>query len=161
MAKPQPTGQEHQLKNDAIAYVTSYLLKKCLQHHNCKTCAKLLIRNELDTSYKMFVYYKAHREAKGPFGGLLAPTNLIVQYVNKIEDMLLAKFPTFMQLGGIGKNLEESLSVFMLPDCAEFPSDYLLKLFVRMRLHYIVKFGNRALSRKKRKNNKYFKIAHL
>ena len=40
--------------------------------------------------------------------------------VMKIGDMALAKFPTFMQKNGIGKNLMDALPVFMLPGCTKF-----------------------------------------
>ena len=82
--------------------------------------------------------------------------------VMKIGDMVLAKFPTFMQKSGIGKNLMDALPVFMLPDCTKFASYYLLKLFARIRLHYIVTFGNREPSQEGSRNNKkYFKVGHL
>ncbi len=68
-----------------------------------------------------------------------------------------------MRSNGIGKYLVANLLKFHLQKCTEFPSDYLLKLFVKMRIHYILKLGNRELSKPtgNKKNRKYFKVTHL
>jgi hypothetical protein len=46
--------------------------------------------------------------------------------------------------------------------CQEFPKDYMLKLFLRMRIYYTIIFENRKLaSPSKKKSKKYIKVAHL
>ena len=55
----------------------------------------------------------------------------------------------------------EKLDKFSEPHCSGFPKIYVLKLFVRMRIYYALKFGNRELSTVSKKNKKYFTIQHL
>ena len=62
---------------------------------------------------------------------------------------------------GIGKYLLEKLDQFSEPNCSGFPKVYdVLKLFVRMRIYYASKFGNRELSTisKKKENILRFSI---
>jgi hypothetical protein len=56
------------------------------------------------------------------------------------------------------------LPKFKLQECPQFPIQYMLELFVRMRLYYVLKFGNRDLAQPKQKgekDRKYFKVSHL
>ena len=75
----------------------------------------------------------------------------------------MKEFPNHMAKSGVGKHLVKILPRFHINACKHFPSEYLCKLFVRMRIHYILKFGNRELSQVKngKKNRKYFKITHI
>lgn len=159
-----PMVEQNLMKSNAITYVTGYLLKKCLLKHNCQTCSKVLSnKNELDSSSKLFCYFKAYDNKKGQYGGLTVPTASLVQYVTSIEDHFIKEFPSKMSQTGIGKSLVDALPKLQVSECKEFPSDYLCQLFVRMRIFYVLKFGNRELSAKKggKKNRKYFKVTHL
>jgi hypothetical protein len=161
----QPSIEANLMKTNAINYVTGYLLKKCLQQHQCQVCSLVLIHHELDSSDKMFCYFKAYDNKKGPYGGLTVPSTKLVQYITDIEEKLVQEFPSLMTKSGVGKHLVNTLPKFDVPECGEFPNEYLLKLFVRMRIYYILKFGNRELAQAKKagakKNRKYFKITHL
>jgi hypothetical protein len=159
-----PLVEQNLMKANAITYVTGYLLRKCLQKHNCQVCSKVLSnQNELDSSDKLFCYFKAYDSKKSLYGGLTVPTTSLIQYVTKVEDQFIKAFPNKMSQTGIGKSLVDALPKLQVSECKEFPSDYLCKLFVRMRIFYVLKFGNRELSLKKggKKNRKYFKVTHL
>lgn len=155
--------EKNLINKNAITYVTGYLAKKCLQKHQCEICNKALINNVLDSPDKLFTYFKSFEETGEPFGKLTAPANNLVKYVTTVDAKLTETFPNIMTIDGIVKHLVSNLPKFHLQECTEFPSDYLLKLFVKMRIHYILKFGNRELSRRNgnKKNRKYFKVTHL
>ena len=77
----------------------------------------------------------------------------------------MREFPNMMTKTGIGKSLVDAqpkLAV-QVSECKEFPSEYLCRLYIRVRIYYALKFGNRELSLKKggKKNRKYFKVTHL
>jgi hypothetical protein len=77
---------------NAITYVTG------LQQHQCQICSKELVNNEqLDSSSKLFTYFKAYNNNKGLFGGL--------KYIKKIEYLFMQNFPRLMTKSGIGKHL--------------------------------------------------------
>lgn len=149
--------------NNAITYVAGYLLKKCFQQHKCNACWRALTNNELDSPNQIFCHFKAYNDKKGPFGSLIVPSTSFVQYITNIEQELIVTFSNSMTMSGVGKHIVDILPEFTGSNCAGFPSNYLLRLFVRMRIYYVVKYKNRELAQKKgdKKNRKYFKIAHL
>jgi hypothetical protein len=155
--------QDSLIGTNAVAYVAGYLLKKCLLKHDCKTCKGKLVSQELDDSSKMFCFFKAYHSQTGPFGGLLAPASNFQDYIVTLEDMFVESLPSVVFKVGVGKSLLSQLPQFSLPECSEFPSLFLLKLFIRMRLYYALKFRNRQLLSPggSKKCKKYFKVSHL
>ena len=141
--------QDSLIGTNAVAYVAGYLLKKCLLKHDYKTCKGKLV--------------KAYHSQTGPFGGLLAPASNFEDYIVTLEDMFVESLPSVVFKVGVGKSLLSQLPQFSLPECSEFPSLFLLKLFIRMRLYYALKFRNRQLLSPggSKKCKKYFKVSHL
>ena len=156
--------EKNNINKNAITYVTGYLAKKCLQKHPCETCTNALTNNVLDSPDKLFTYFKSFDETDSAFGKLTVPADDLIKYITAIDAKLVETFEGIMTIGGIGKYLVSHLPKFYLQECTHFPSGYLLKLFVKMRIHYILKFGNRQLSIPKKngkKNRNYFKVTHL
>jgi hypothetical protein len=151
------------MSSNAITDVAGCLLKKCFEQHKCNVCWTALTNNELDSSDQLFCHFKAYNENKGPFGSLVVPTTSFVQYITNIEQEFIGEFSNSMTTSGVGKHIADVLPEFTGSNCAEFPGNYLVRLFVRMRIYYVVKFKTRELAQKKgdKKNRKYFKIAHL
>lgn len=137
------------------------MLKKCLEKHKCQTCTEHLFNLELDSSSKLFCYFKAYESETKLFGGLLVPEDVFVKYITLRECKFVIELPNVLKKFGIGKYLMGKLTQFSVPQCSGFPSDYVLKLFIRMRLYYALKFANREFYSAGRKNRKYFKIKHL
>ena len=146
---------------NAITYVAGYLITKCLKKHECNTCASSLINPTLDSSDKLFCYFKGYESPTKTYGGLTVPNDAFIEYVTQIENKMVNGFSEVMCNKGVSKALTRQLPLFVVQRCPEFPSKYLLMLFVRMRIYYILKFGNRELSSGKKKNRKYFKVQHL
>ena len=96
---------------------------------------------------------------KQPFEGLTVPYAGFTEYISKAEQLFVNTFSSIISKPGIGKQLISIIPKFQVKECEHFPSKFLGELFVRMRLHYILKFGNRDLTQAKRKgkNRKYFK----
>ena len=89
----QPSVEQNLMSSNAITYVTGYLLKKCMQKHNCQVCSKALTnQSELDSSNKLFCFFfKACDHQKPLYGRLTAPTNNLVQHVTNIEEQFVEK----------------------------------------------------------------------
>ena len=119
----------------------------------------------LDNPDKLFTYFKSFDETDSAFGKLTVPANELIKYITDIDAKLVETFKNIiMTINGFGKYLVAKLPKFYLQECVQFPSEYLLKLFVKMRIHYILKFGNRELlipHKNGKKNRKYFKVTHL
>ena len=146
---------------NAITYVAGYLLKKCLLKHHCHICSTALVNNELTDSSQLFCMFKGYESKDKLFGGLVSPSSPFVNYIASIESKFIDEFANNVNKSGIGKYLLSCLNKFFMPQCETFPSIYLLKLFVRMRLHSALKFGNRELRSANKKSRKYLKVKHL
>ena len=93
------------------------------------------------------------------FGGLVNP---MLAYTIQLEDHFKAYFKKLNETAGICNDLLHFLKTADLQGpCERFEFHYLIKLFIRMRIYYCLKFTNRDLASSKRKNRKYPKIVHL
>ena len=148
---------------NAITYVAGYLLRKCLDKHECLTCSQKLTVTNLTNSSQLLCHFKAYKN-KSDFGGLIVPQDEFVEYITEIESRIVDEFSSCSQRSKIAEHLIGKLPMFSVSECPYFPSMYLIEFFVKMRLHYILKFNNqelRARQKGKRKNRKYIKIQHL
>jgi len=153
------------LKDNPIAYVAGYLLHKCFLSHECSTCKAAMVTDKLDDNRNLLCLFKAY-ESEKCFGGLIAPSAPYLQYIKNLEDLFVKDFSMFTKHNAIGKTILSKLQGVAVPftHCTEFPLQYLLKLFLRMRIYYTIKFANREFSaskKKKKKSKKYIKVAHL
>jgi hypothetical protein len=174
--EPQPTSEpfvfeesdfrELNISDDAIGanaitYVAGYLAAKALKKHQCSACKASLVNPNLDSSSKLFCFFKGYESNTKTFGGLTVPNDKFIAYVAQIEDKIIQFFPEVMRCKGVAKDLIGKLPLYQVEECGQFPSEYTLKLYIRLRIYYIIKFGNRNISSGKRKNRKYFKVQHL
>ena len=159
----EPEVTTNIVKDNAIAYVSGYLLKKSFKIHECVTCQESLVSNELYDSRKLLCYYKAFDKGEAAFGGLHVPTSSYLDYVIKLEDVFTEKFSILTKTSGSGASILKIIKSVPVPFkcCSEFPLEYLQKLFIRMQIFYTLKFANRDFSCSKPRNRKYIKITHL
>ena len=99
--------------------------------------------DKLDDNRTLLCFFKAY-ESEKCFGGLLAPAAPYLQYIIKLEDLFVKDFSMFTKRNAIGKTILTKLQSVPVPftHCSEFPLQYLLKLFLRMRIYYTIKFAN-------------------
>ena len=103
----------------------------------------------------MLFNFKAY-ESEKCFGGLLALAAPYLQYIKNLEDLFVKDFTMFTKHNAIGETILSKLQDVPVPftHCTEFPLQYLLKLFLRMRIYYTIKFANREFSARKRNKEK-------
>ena len=133
----EPEVTTNIIKDNAIAYVSGYLLKKSFKIHTCATFRDSLVSNQLDDSRKLLCYYKAFDKTES-FGGLHVPTSSYLDYVIKLEDVFTETFSIQTRASGTGANILKITMSVPVPFkcCSEFPLEYLQKLFIRMRIYY-------------------------
>ena len=68
------------LKDDPIAYIAGYLLRKTFQKHNCSSCESALVTDQLEDNRNYLCFFKAYESDKS-FGSLIAPTAPFIEYV--------------------------------------------------------------------------------
>ena len=76
------------LKDNPIAYVAGYLLRKCFHIHKCSNCKSALVTNQPEDNRNLLCSFKAY-ESEKTSGGLLAPTKSYLDYVIKLEDIFV------------------------------------------------------------------------
>ena len=148
-------------KDNALAYVSGYLLNKSFKIHSCINCKEVLVSNNLDDNRKQFCFFKAYKEPN--FGGLNVPSSCYLEYIIKLEDAFVKSFSVTTKNSNVGANILKVIERIPVPfqACAQFPLAYLQKLFVRMRIYYSIKFANRQFTYTKKKSRKYIKVKHL
>lgn len=151
------------MRENAIAYVSGFLLMKSFKLHSCLKCTNALSSTELDDSRKLFCHFKAFDEKKSDLGGLQSPSSPYLEYIIKLEDTFIKTFSVYTKSEGVGRSILDTVK--SIPKefdcCTEFPFEFLQKLFVRMRIYYAIKFANRIFATTKKKDRKYIKVTHL
>ena len=151
------------VQQNAVAYVAGYLLKKCFNLHDCSLCKEATTSKDIESESMLYCHFKNYKDDTSS-SGLVLPSQLFLDFVLHLEDMFVQQFSLYTTSTLVGAHLLKSLQgvPFAFKCCQAFPMDYLLKLFLRMRIYYAIKFENRRLSSpSKRKCKKYIKVAHL
>lgn len=153
--------EKNLLSINALTYVAGYLLKKCLGKHSCDTCYHTFTTESINERSQLFCFFKAFDNNKN-CGGLTVPQDMFVQHVSRMEDIFIQEFNNCIQRKNIATYLISKMPTLPTAElkCQNFPVTYLGKLFIKMRLHYALKFGNQELKTKK-KSKKYMKVQHL
>ena len=150
------------VKENAVAYVAGYLLKKCFDIHQCSSCKEILASTNLDSSSKLLCYFKNYKDDNS--SRLQMPSQCFLDYILRLEDSFVKHFSVYTKSTKVGDDL---LKIFKsmpvnFQQCPAFPMEYMLKLFLRMRIYYTIKFANRDFaSTPKKKSRKYIKVSHL
>ena len=158
--------QESLIEINATTYVAGYLLKRCLSKHSfCQECQKKLTARCMTDLLQVQCHFKAFSQKGGEFGSLVVPCEEFVRYilVSRIEEKFISSFKNVFFEIRVARMLMKEITPIPLPPkvCKFFPKLYLLKLFVKVRIFYILKFVNQDLKTSTRRNTKYLKISHL
>ena len=131
---------------NAFKYVCGYLIKKALGIHRCNAC-ELFSKEceELDIS-QLLTYFKAYDSNKSTYGGLRTPNEEFINYIYKLEKTFISKFDQICLKSGISNTFLSIMKDIPLSHpCHEFPRLYVLKLFIRLRMFYSLKYANAEL----------------
>lgn len=151
-------------ETNSMRYVFGYVLTKVFSIHHCDTCRALLVDSSdlFDSSDKLYTYYKNYDQSSN-FGNLVVCTEKCFSYLKACEGKLAQYFNHYAHQKHCG-----AMFVNALQEIPDFPEGcccdtkiLMLKLFVKIRLYFILKFGNRSLIENNRKNTKYLKFCHL
>lgn len=132
---------------NALVYVTGYLMKKCQLQHTCDVCNEFNNSNNLEEEATRFSKLKAYNTNNTPFGGLLIPQRDVVDYVTELETIFVTNFNELAGQDGVGMKLKQMFQIkplFFHP-CQNFPFNYFLSLYTRMRIYHTIKYANRDI----------------
>lgn len=153
-------------EENAFKYVCGFLIKKCSETHSCNICITQVNVNEtaLDDTTYLYSFYRAYQSnEENPFGKLhILANNDFCQYVHQLEEIFVKNFETNCFQKNIGAYLFKlAQGVKFKPPCPNFPTTFLIKLFLRMRIYFTLSQHNKSCKRINSKYRKLFNILHL
>lgn len=90
---------------------------------------------------------------KDTFGSLKTAPDEFVMFMIQLETHFSENFQTLLIMPNVGANLKYYFSkIPFAHPCPDFPIDYLVSLFTRMKIYFTLKFANREF--KTQKTNK-------
>lgn len=156
---------ENMPTQNAFFYVCGYLLKKCLGIHSCSTCVDFSQKTKSLDDKTIFAKFKAYDQCKGNFGGLRSPGETFLYFIYHLEKIFTPNFDQVCTKSGISHFYFEKMKHIVFPHpCCDFPTTYVIKLFIRLKIFYTIKFANQDIACSKkgdRKNRKIKILSHL
>lgn len=149
-------------EQNAFQYICGYLVNKCQKIHSCLLCEKFSTENgKLDQSH-LFIHFKNFRHDKSMFGSLKTPHESFYHFVYKLEQLFLENINSCLLKNPAMTLYRIFQSVpYNEHPCPSFPVQYLLKLFIRLRIYYLLKNNNSAFRTTTRKNRKISILMNL
>lgn len=145
---------------NAHVYICGYYLKKCLYIHACSICFEYAKSNTNLTDEVLFTHFKAY-STDSTFGSLCVAPESFIEAINALNNKFDEHFNEFAILPNCGLKIKNKLeSVEIQHPCKDFPKDYLLNLFIRLRIYAKLKFINRDIKNNKAKCKKLDILKH-
>lgn len=151
-------------ERNAYTYVCGYLMKKCLEKHECQVCIEYANHQKtLDQSFLLTFFKSYSANDSSNFFKFLMPHDEFYNYVIKLEDIFVDNFPSIAINDNIGSIMKDLLcNVRFNHPCELFNKQFLINLFIRFRIFTAIKFLNRTmLSETNRKKRKLAILKHL
>lgn len=132
-------------EGNALVYVAGYFLKKCILKHSCDICLKFCDTSLSDSSTR-FCELKAYDGKQSLFGSQTVPPKIFLDYLKTLKGIFILMFNGLAVERGVGTKLKQKFSTvdFSHP-CPNFPQDYFMSLYTRVRIYYTLKFANREM----------------
>lgn len=152
------------LSENALSYVCGYLYRKCLNFHkNCAPCLNASKTTTEINSSNIFCDFKAYdTKDHRTFGNLFMPGEDFIKFVREMQIIFDTNFERLAILPNVGRNLVDLFShIRFETNCQEFPREYVMKLFCRIKIYHTLKRANVEFKSAPRKQRKMINILHL
>ncbi|XP_067209950.1 uncharacterized protein [Linepithema humile] len=137
-------------EENVFFYICGYLLHRLFIKHLCDTCTLLAGKDcNLDEA-RLYSYFKTYDNTNDMFGSLYVPSAVFANYIRELYTKFFENINIIIETNVMQKFMQILSTIQFSHPCCDFPNIYLLKLFIRMRLYYILKFINRNFKTKKR-----------
>lgn len=133
--------------------VCGYLIKKCLGIHTCDICTSYAkAHHELDDS-SLFCHLRAYENSNMDlYGNLQMPHNTFISFISSLELLFQKYFEKYVITNFIKEMYNICKHINYKHPCSKFPTEYVIKLFLRMKLYYALKNINRNFKSGTNKN---------
>lgn len=155
---------------NVVAYIAGYLIRKFKQFE-CEKCLEMLTSSSNESTvvpqHLLLTHYKVFKhKPQQAFGSLYVPSENFLGYLERVEgvfekhvsDMLSCDKILGTMLNTVHKYVPNVLVEFCEKHNDGAYLDFLLRLYLRCRLHYYCKFESKKLVESKGKRNKKAQI---
>lgn len=149
-------------EKNALNWVAGYFFKKCLDEHTCQECIMYAQKDYLDEG-SILAYFRAYESTDyNIYGHLKMPRDDFCSYIKKLDDKFCELFPKLSLENNVGQSIKNELEkIHFSPPCENFPLNFLLLLFTRVRIFYTLQFANKTFKNQLRKSAKIIILQHL
>lgn len=98
---------------------------------------------------------------KSPFGNLYVPSAAFITHIKELYEKFVENYNIVTETNVMQKFLNILCNVQFSHLCTDFPKMYLLKLSIRVRIYYTLKFVNRNLKNTKEGIRKTTILNHI
>lgn len=159
----QMTSNEFQdidlITQNGLNYVSGYFAQKILKKHNCAICREdfLKPKNCNEDLNEVYINMRQFDDTKA---SLVVPKTNWTDFIKELENLLINNIELMYNPLVIFNLYQILIKTEFNCLCTSFPKGYFVKLFIRIRIYYIVLFINRTLKDKKAKNIKLLKLSN-
>jgi len=150
-------------EENVLTYICGYLLRCTFIKHYCDVCASSAQKDcdvELSNLYSFFKTYKSTETNN--FGSLYISSIVFINYIKELHIKFSENFEIFIGKPNVRNNFLNVLStVQFCHSCPDFPRNYLIQFYIRIKIFYILKFINRKFRNLKERNRKTIILNHI
>lgn len=123
-------------EENAFVYFCGYLLKKLKEKHDCPE-----LNFGEDDINTVFINFKTYDQCE-----LQHPAARFVEYIRQLENQFCEHFCELVTSKGLHHKLYDVMKeAKFAPCCENFDKSFLLNLFIRCRVYYLLKYHNQHL----------------
>lgn len=134
-----------------------------MEKHSCEVCLAYSKDTKDLNENNIYTHFRTFNTEKNIFGNLCMPNQNFCEYFNQLENIFVNIFPD-SAIQNVGLKIKERcLNIPFYHPCKDFPSEYFISLFVRVRIYYSIKFINRdfKIQKQNKENYKLKNLKHL
>lgn len=160
------------LEQNGLLYFSGFLLKKLFAFHTCEECSKQReAKASENDGNKVFLFNKSFQSNKSPLNSLVVPADTFVQTIELFESVFSFTACSDLHRPALKQTVKNAIrqEVGQNIFCSSEVFNFVLDLFVRCRIYFLLKYLNeKELNEKKRKsayvvirkNRKASKVLH-
>ncbi|XP_045500445.1 uncharacterized protein LOC123697918 isoform X2 [Colias croceus] len=135
-------------KKNGLVYISCYLFRKCLEQHKCDKMNSVLNITEENLEKQTDSDVETNKSSSDSIFLSVPPKNFM-SFIEELEKKFLEYFDDDLFVTNIGNDLCKHLGncTFVMP-CDCFPLEFLIKLFIRLRLFHSINKHNNLIQKK-------------
>ena len=159
------------VEGNVSMYLAGYLCFRASSRYSCEQCEQVrrASHEEQNQLREKYVFFN-HKQYKGTNGTLFPPSERLQKMTEEMEKIFRNMFPKIQLLKNIMAKLKAAValkldmnSIICSEACAA-SRDYIIHVFLLMRIKFEVKIANRDAKRakqaKRKKSRKLMKVSH-